>query len=241
MFTTTRPAQKRGSRFRPPNPHCTAHAQSQHMIGFAGGLNLYAYVGNNPVNAVDPSGLEPEWRSPLSRWKYYNDLRRRVRAGMNYYGGLDVDGTTDRNCSGDTLQGVGMNPEGIANLDAGKALKNYKIFQVDPKKKVALPKMLVGDIVQLNGHWATVVDHQRGQPIFFGQDGNLGVISGTLDQFTAVGNPLEAIYRVPGSASSNTQVQEYRRLLQVKVSGKYGKYVQEAIPNGVHLPPPPLP
>jgi hypothetical protein len=26
-------------------------------IGFAGGFNLYAYCGNNPVGAVDPSGL----------------------------------------------------------------------------------------------------------------------------------------------------------------------------------------
>jgi hypothetical protein len=58
MFTTTRPGQKRGSRFRPPNPPCTAHAQSQHMIGFAGGLNLYIYGNQNPVRFVDPSGLD---------------------------------------------------------------------------------------------------------------------------------------------------------------------------------------
>ena len=33
-------------------------------IGFSGGLNLYAYVENQPVGAVDPSGLEsapPGW------------------------------------------------------------------------------------------------------------------------------------------------------------------------------------
>jgi RHS repeat-associated protein len=33
-------------------------------IGSAGGLNLYGYVGNNPVDAVDPSGLIPDrWTS----------------------------------------------------------------------------------------------------------------------------------------------------------------------------------
>ena len=29
-------------------------------IGFAGGLNLYAYTENDPVNWVDPDGLAPE-------------------------------------------------------------------------------------------------------------------------------------------------------------------------------------
>jgi RHS repeat-associated protein len=35
-------------------------------IGFAGGFNLYAYVENNPVGLVDPSGLSATWVSPTS-------------------------------------------------------------------------------------------------------------------------------------------------------------------------------
>lgn len=36
-------------------------------IGFSGGLNLYAYVDNQPVGAVDPSGLIPQTQADECR------------------------------------------------------------------------------------------------------------------------------------------------------------------------------
>jgi RHS repeat-associated protein len=36
-------------------------------ISYTGGLNLYSYVGNNPVGGIDPSGLAP-WYDRLAGW-----------------------------------------------------------------------------------------------------------------------------------------------------------------------------
>jgi RHS repeat-associated protein len=37
-------------------------------IRFSGGLNLYAYVENDPVNLTDPDGRVPQWMKALSIW-----------------------------------------------------------------------------------------------------------------------------------------------------------------------------
>ncbi len=47
-------------------------------LGEAGGMNLYAFVGNNPVNWVDPWGLIGSWEAPA----YASKPREPRRGGM---------------------------------------------------------------------------------------------------------------------------------------------------------------
>ncbi len=48
---------RRASRWKPAQPQL-GRFLSPDPIGFAGGLNQYGYVGGNPTNGVDPSGLQ---------------------------------------------------------------------------------------------------------------------------------------------------------------------------------------
>ncbi len=63
---------------------------SEDPIGFQGGLNLYAYVGGNPLILVDPSGLGSTEAFNSTQGDSLNDIR--FSAGLQVGGQVGVKG-----------------------------------------------------------------------------------------------------------------------------------------------------
>src|SRR5207244_8005078 len=73
-YTIRSPLTLLGMRYYDPSSACFLNRDP---IGYEGGINVYAYTGNNPINAIDPSGLDA--------WDW---IKGASKAGWNVIAGL---------------------------------------------------------------------------------------------------------------------------------------------------------
>jgi RHS repeat-associated core domain len=82
-------------------------------IGLEGGLNLYAYVGGNPVNWVDPEGLEWQFSQSTGQWSHVNNQTGAVtNVGQGYSG----TGEGRNNTAMQNVPNVGLTPQGTYDI-----------------------------------------------------------------------------------------------------------------------------
>lgn len=87
-------------------------------IGYSGGMNLYAYVGGNSVNAVDPSGFAPADEWPDYTARYWSEKTKRAKDAV-LDSNMGVIDKTVANTAIDIWNGFMSAPSAISHLGEG--------------------------------------------------------------------------------------------------------------------------
>lgn len=162
-------------------------------IGFSGGLNLYTYVGNNPINWADPSGLDKAYLGGFFPPKYRPDrsivLRWKVKMlVVRPYSRLETMGCSDDNGAIIRVRVAAQqhhdSPWDDWNARDGQDFKDYPTGYMN-KNRTALGEIGISpsqlwdasgepllyslkvkmDLLDKNGKPITAIDEATGQPI----------------------------------------------------------------------------
>lgn len=146
---------------------------SPDSIGLLGGINLYCYTGNNPVNFVDPWGLKV-WTNEdmdklegiMSQWESANTPYATVGTA---YAGAHAKKGKGADCSGSmyaTIAEAGFEIKYFPTAKLKQAGNNpdvdkyYKIREGDPQR---------GDLLVFNGHVVYFLSkNENGQNVVYG-------------------------------------------------------------------------
>jgi len=150
---------------------------SEDPIGFAGGLNLYAYVGGNPVNVVDPSGLCP--------WCVGAVIGGTANALSTYFGGGSAEEVA-------TAFGVGALTGAVFVATGGAAGGSLGAWMATGAATGAITG---GGTAIANGHLS-----EAGTAAISGA--LIGAVTGGIGQRLAVANALQNVRSGLGAASS---------------------------------------
>ena len=148
-------------------------------LGEAGGINLYGYVGNDPMNSIDPFGLCP-WS-----WNRFGNWELGVLTdAKQFFAGKSDDGKLDPNSLLYLSNQAGVGNTALTDKDGNVISATDLAFDVFTQPLIALASGGVGDIAELAGSGEVAASGIEAAETTKAAESAVGIDAGILRSFT---------------------------------------------------------